>query len=50
VAKAERSSFAGTSQAMIAGVLDSAMDPAKTAGIVLDAIRERRCYILPHPG
>jgi short-subunit dehydrogenase len=49
VAKAERSSFAGTSQAMIAGVLDSAMDPAKTADIVLDAIRERRFYILPHP-
>ena len=34
---------------MIAGVLDSAMDPAKTAGIVLDAIRERLFYILPHP-
>ena len=49
MAKAERSSFAGTSQAMIAGVLDSAMDPAKTADIVLAAIREWRFYILPHP-
>ena len=49
VPQAERSSFAGTSQAMIADVLDSAMDPAKTADIVLDAIRERRFYILPHP-
>jgi hypothetical protein len=34
---------------MIDGVLDSATDPAKTADIVLDAIRERRFYILPHP-
>jgi hypothetical protein len=34
---------------MIDGVLGSAMAPAKTAGIVLDAIRERRFYILPHP-
>jgi NAD(P)-dependent dehydrogenase (short-subunit alcohol dehydrogenase family) len=49
VARPEPSSFARTSQAMIAGVLDSAMDPAKTADIVLDAIRERRFYILPHP-
>jgi NAD(P)-dependent dehydrogenase (short-subunit alcohol dehydrogenase family) len=49
VARAEPSSFARTSQAMIADVLDSAMDPAKTADIVLDAIRERRFYILPHP-
>jgi NAD(P)-dependent dehydrogenase (short-subunit alcohol dehydrogenase family) len=49
VPQAGRSSFARTSQAMVAGVLDSAMDPAKTADIVLDAIRERRFYILPHP-
>jgi hypothetical protein len=34
---------------MIDGVLSSAMDPAKTADIVLDALRERRLYILPHP-
>jgi NAD(P)-dependent dehydrogenase (short-subunit alcohol dehydrogenase family) len=49
VSRPEPSSFARTSQAMIADVLYSAMDPAKTADIVLDAIRERRFYILPHP-
>ena len=34
---------------MIDGVLDSAMDPARTADIVLDVIRDRRFYTLPHP-
>jgi NAD(P)-dependent dehydrogenase (short-subunit alcohol dehydrogenase family) len=49
VTRPEPSSFARTSQAMITGAFRDAMDPEKTAGFVLDAIREQRFYILPHP-
>jgi NAD(P)-dependent dehydrogenase (short-subunit alcohol dehydrogenase family) len=49
VTKPEPSSFARTSQAMITGALGDAMAPDTTAGYVLDAIREQRFYILPHP-
>jgi len=43
------SSFAKTSQATLGGALDAALDPAQVADVVLDAIREQRFYILPHP-
>jgi NAD(P)-dependent dehydrogenase (short-subunit alcohol dehydrogenase family) len=49
VPRPEPSSFARTSQAMIAGAFRDAMDPETTAGFVLEAIREQRFYILPHP-
>jgi NAD(P)-dependent dehydrogenase (short-subunit alcohol dehydrogenase family) len=46
------SSFAETSRKMVAEALvsDAAIDPNQVAGVVLDAIRARRFYILPHPG
>ena len=43
------SSFAKTSQATLGTALDAALDPGQVAGVVLDAIREQRFYILPHP-
>jgi NAD(P)-dependent dehydrogenase (short-subunit alcohol dehydrogenase family) len=49
VAAANPSSFMKTSRAMVADALREAMDPGQTAQFVLDAIRERRFYILPHP-
>lgn len=50
VAQPPPSSFAATSRAAIAGALDGALDPAKVADAVLDGVRDRRFYILPHPG
>jgi NAD(P)-dependent dehydrogenase (short-subunit alcohol dehydrogenase family) len=46
------SSFAETSKKMLAEALvsDAAVDADQVAGVVLDAIRARRFYILPHPG
>lgn len=38
-----------TSQATLGPALDAALDPGQVADVVLDAIRERRFYILPHP-
>jgi NAD(P)-dependent dehydrogenase (short-subunit alcohol dehydrogenase family) len=49
VAPPPPSSFAATSQAAIAGALDGALDPAAVADVVLDAVRDQRFYILPHP-
>lgn len=49
VAPPPPSSFAATSRAAIAGALDGALDPAAVADVVLDAVRDRRFYILPHP-
>src|SRR5215831_13901115 len=49
VAAPPPSSFAATSRAAIAGALDAALDPAKVADVVLEAVRDRRFYILPHP-
>jgi len=43
------SSFAATSRAALAGALDGALDPAKVADVVLDAVRDQRFYVLPHP-
>jgi NAD(P)-dependent dehydrogenase (short-subunit alcohol dehydrogenase family) len=43
------SSFRETSKAAIAGVWDSALDPDKVAGVVVDGIRARRFYLLTHP-
>lgn len=43
------SSFRETSQKAIAGVWDDALDPEDVAGIVVEAIREQRFYILTHP-
>jgi NAD(P)-dependent dehydrogenase (short-subunit alcohol dehydrogenase family) len=43
------SSFAKTSQATLGTALDAALDPDMVADVVLDAIREQRFYILPHP-
>ena len=37
------------SQASLGTALGAALDPEKVADVVLDAIRERRFYILPHP-
>jgi hypothetical protein len=28
---------------------DGALDPAKVADVVLDAVRDQRFYVLPHP-
>jgi NAD(P)-dependent dehydrogenase (short-subunit alcohol dehydrogenase family) len=46
------SSFAETSRKMLAEALvsEAAVEPDQVAGVVLDAIRARRFYILPHPG
>jgi NAD(P)-dependent dehydrogenase (short-subunit alcohol dehydrogenase family) len=43
------SSFAKTSQATLGPALGAALDPERVADVVLDAIREQRFYILPHP-
>jgi NAD(P)-dependent dehydrogenase (short-subunit alcohol dehydrogenase family) len=43
------SSFAKTSQATLGTALDAALDPERVADVVLDALREQRFYILPHP-
>jgi hypothetical protein len=43
------SSFRETSKAAIAEVWDTALDPDKVAGVVVDAIRAQRFYILTHP-
>jgi len=43
------SSFAKASQATLGPALDAALDPERVADVVLDAIREQRFYILPHP-
>jgi NAD(P)-dependent dehydrogenase (short-subunit alcohol dehydrogenase family) len=47
--EAHMSSFAKTSQATLGPALDAALDPERVAGVVLDAIRGQRFYILPHP-
>jgi NAD(P)-dependent dehydrogenase (short-subunit alcohol dehydrogenase family) len=39
----------GTSRATLGPALDAALDPERVADVVLDAIREQRFYILPHP-
>jgi NAD(P)-dependent dehydrogenase (short-subunit alcohol dehydrogenase family) len=49
VAVPPASSFAKTSQASLGTALGAALDPDKVADVVLDAIREQRFYILPHP-
>ena len=49
VAPPPPSSFDATSRAAIAGALDGALDPATVANAVLDAVRDQRFYILPHP-
>jgi NAD(P)-dependent dehydrogenase (short-subunit alcohol dehydrogenase family) len=49
VAVPPASSFARTSQASLGTALGAALDPEKVADVVLDAIGERRFYILPHP-
>jgi NAD(P)-dependent dehydrogenase (short-subunit alcohol dehydrogenase family) len=49
VAVPPASSFAKTSAASLSIALDAALDPEKVADVVLDAIREQRFYILPHP-
>jgi NAD(P)-dependent dehydrogenase (short-subunit alcohol dehydrogenase family) len=49
VAVPPASSFARTSQASLGTALGAALDPEKVADVVLDAIREPRFYILPHP-
>jgi NAD(P)-dependent dehydrogenase (short-subunit alcohol dehydrogenase family) len=41
--------LAATSRAALAGALEAALDPAKVADVVLDAVRDQRFYILPHP-
>ncbi len=48
----EPSSFTETSRKMLAEALvsDAAVSPDQVAAVVLDAIRDRRFYILPHPG
>jgi NAD(P)-dependent dehydrogenase (short-subunit alcohol dehydrogenase family) len=43
------SGFVQTSRAAIAEVFQTALDPAAVADVVIDAIRERRFYILTHP-
>jgi hypothetical protein len=43
------SSFRETSRAAIAEVWDNALDPDVVAGIVVEAVRERRFYVLTHP-
>ncbi len=43
------SSFRRSSMAAISEVWDNAMPPDQVAGVVTDAIREQRFYILPHP-
>jgi hypothetical protein len=43
------SRFAQTSRAAIAEAWATAPDPAAVADAVVDAIRERRFYILTHP-
>jgi NAD(P)-dependent dehydrogenase (short-subunit alcohol dehydrogenase family) len=43
------SSFAKTSRATLGPALDAALDPERVADVVLNAIREQRFYILPHP-
>src|ERR1700733_12348359 len=48
VAVPPASSFAKTSAASLGTALGAALDPEKVADVVLDAIRERRFYILPH--
>ena len=42
------SSFAQTSMAALASVWDSAMPPEQVAGLVTDAIRDQRFYVLPY--
>ena len=49
VAAPPASSFAGTSEAMIADALGGALDPDKVADLVFDGLREQRFYLLPHP-
>ncbi len=43
------SGFVQTSRAAIAEAFQTALDPAAVADVVIDAIRERRFYILTHP-
>ena len=43
------SSFARSSMAALSGVWDNAMPPEQVAGVVTDAIREQRFYVLPDP-
>jgi NAD(P)-dependent dehydrogenase (short-subunit alcohol dehydrogenase family) len=43
------SSFQQASKAALAQAWDSALEPDEVAGVVVDAIREQRFYVLTHP-